>query len=642
MQRISGDPLLHYTRGYLCQKVLSYLDVFYHPDRILSPLQQIPRGSGNWRVISWEEALGHIAGNIIKLTDDYGSFLPLCIIKNTGNLGLLHEAWNWFARSFAGGTSRISGTVCWNALVDAFYYTVGPCAPPPPEKMADSKLIFLWGVNPAWTSIHQMHYLEQARLHGATIVVIDPVLTVTAAKADIYIQISPGTDAEFALAMVYHLIQTSQIDVDFLQNKVEGWQEFYEYVTRLNPLELAAETGVPYKHIQRLADRYAAVPSAALWLGLGMQRYKNGGNNVRAILALTALTGHIQNQHLYSSNTYYGNLFCTEWDWMYSAAAIRKFPAYRLADSLQEATVPPIRTAIIAASNPLVQLSETTKLAQRLTKLDLVVVVGQFLSETARVADIFLPTTTWLEHWDVVPGYWHNWLGISEPAVQPRGQCLADIEIVTRLSTYLNALSPGICSFPVKTQEEWLQAVFTPDVLHSLQIKDYRELLLGPKEYKGLPQYITNNKFQTPSGKFVISTANLPVPQAARNSTAKAFPYRLLTPHVTSLLNSQFSNMAEGERACIIVNQQIAREKGLQSGKNVLLFNKLGEIKIKAFISNAVAPGVVYYYAGEGTEEGINKLIPSEPTDLGDCQCNDKGLALNDTFVDVAALVNFK
>lgn len=638
VRRITGDPLLCYTRGFICQKILGFLDIFNHPDRILSPMKQIPRGSGNWQVISWEEALDHVTKNLLKLKQDYGSFLPLCIIKNTGNIGLLHEAWNWFTRSFAGGTSKISGTVCWNALVDAFYYTLGKCAPPSPEKMAESKMIFLWGVNPAWTSIHQMYYLEKARMRGATIVVIDPVLTVTAAKADIYLQISPGTDAELALAMAHHLIKANKVDLAFLKEKVEGWQHFYQYVSELNPLELAGKVGVSYETIQRLADLYADAPSAAFWIGLGLQRYKKGGNNVRAILALTALTGHIQNHHLYSTNTYHAKLFCTEWGWMCPPEAVRKFPAYRLADSLAEAVAPEIRMAIIAASNPLVQLSETTKLAQKLAEVDSVIVVGQFLTETARMADIFLPTTTWLEHWDVVPGYWHNWLGISEPAVEPRGQCLSDIEIVTRISTCLNKLEPGICSFPIKTEEEWLQAVFSPEVLTSLQVNDYRELLSGPKEFKNLPQYITNGKFQTASGKLVISTAELPIPQVFSDYTVRKFPYRLLTPHVNSLLNSQFSNLVTGEKACIFINPVIAQEKRIQSGKEVLLFNNLGEIKTRAFVTSAIAADVVCYYAGESNDQLINKLIPSVPTDLGDFLCNDKGLALNDTFVNIVAL----
>lgn len=649
IKELAGDPAHGYSRGHLCRFGYSYLDIFNHPDRVLYPLRQEPRGSGRWRRLSWDEALGLIAGKMLDLAQRYGSFLPVYFYSNSGNIGLLHQAWSWLARSL-GEVTTTAGSLCWSAGLDAMAYGYGSLNHPDPAAMARANYLLLWGANPAWTAMHQMEYINQARERGARLAVIDPVFTATAARADLYIQIKPGSDGALAAGMARHLWQRGLSDRHYLENHVQGWPEWQEYLAGLDPDELAAAAGVPRNLMARLAEEYASNDPAAIWIGMGLQRHTNGGQNIRAINALAAMTGNLGREGggVYYASPVASELFTTSWPmWMAPEGRGRTIPVHDLARGLKEATAPPVKMALLANANPLGQNAATDELQRALTGLELVVVSGQFLTETTRVADVFLPATTLFESWDVVPSYWHRWIGINEPAVSPRGECRSDIQMVSGLAAALNKIAPGSCPFPCNlTEEEWLAAVFNPGVYRLLGIRDYRDLLDGPRELKLPVNPWAEGRFATPSGRYEIYSRQaaaaglpaLPIYQPAA-AGSEAYPYRLLTPHTSAGLNSQFYNLEDVPEVLALVHPRLASEKGLDNVSQIRLYNEWGEVVIPVAISELVPPQTILCHQRPlPGGQALNSLTPPLATDMGSVSSGGPGVAYYDTFVNIAPL----
>ena len=646
IKALGGDQAHGYSRGHLCRLGYSYLDIFNHPERVLYPLRQDPRGSDRWRRIGWDEALDLIASKMLDLAKRYGSFFPVFFYSNSGNIGLLHQAWNWLARSL-GEVTATAGSLCWSAGLDAMAYGYGTCNHPDPAAMARANYLLLWGANPAWTAIHQMEYLNQAREKGARLVVIDPIFSATAARADLYVQIKPGSDGALALGLARHLWQRGRIDRNYLENHVQGWPEWQEYLARLDPDELVAATGIPLDMMARLAEEYVNNDPAAIWIGMGLQRHTNGGQNIRAINALAAMTGNLGRDGggVYYASPMASELFTTSWpEWMAPEGKGRTIPVHNLARGLMEAAEPPVKMALLANANPLGQNAATEELQRALTRLELVVVSGQFLMETARVADIFLPATTFFESWDVIPSYWHRWIGINEPAVPPRGDCRSDIQMVSGLAAALNKIAPGSCSFPYnRTDKEWLAEVFNPEVYRLLGIRDYHDLLDGPRELKLPANPWDEGRFATPSGRYEILSPRaaaaglpaLPVYQPAAAGSL-AYPYRLLTPHTSAGLNSQFYNLEDVPEALALVNPRLASEKGLDNGSQVRLYNEWGKIVIPVAINELVPPQTILCHQRPlPGGQVLNSLTPPLATDMGSMTSGGPGVAYYDTFVNI-------
>ena len=190
---IAGDPTHGYTKGKLCAKGYCYIRRIYSKDRLRYPLRQLGRGTGKWQELSWDEALDIICGKILSIKDRYGSTLPICLNKYSGNFGLLNFAIEGLFNSI-GPTTQVLGSPCWSAGLDAQHFDFGNNLSSDPENISKSKLIILWGVNPVWTAVHSLPYVFEAQKNGAKVIVIDPVLSETAKKADWYIQVKPGQD----------------------------------------------------------------------------------------------------------------------------------------------------------------------------------------------------------------------------------------------------------------------------------------------------------------------------------------------------------------------------------------------------------------------------------------------------------------
>ena len=643
--KVEGDPKHGYTKGRLCAKGYAYTQYVYSPDRLRYPVRQNPRGSGNWERISWEFAIETIASKILELNKRYGSNLALAHNKATGNLGLLHYAVEGMFNSL-GAHTKTKGNACLAAGMDAISYDFGRPVSPDPEHMADSKLIVIWGANPAWTGVHQLGHINAAREKGAKVVVIDPLYTPTAAKADIFIQIRPSTDGLLALAVAKILMEQDRCDADFIRDHTWGWEPFSDYLReKISISEVSDVTGVTEEAIFELADLFGSLKPSAIWVGYGMQRSANGGQNTRAINALSAITGNIG---LKGGGIYYFNLTpkCFPQNLLNHSGASggekvsRKVDINRFAHEILSLTDPPVKMLWVASGNPLSQNQEFERWQELLQSLEMVITVDLFMTETAKMSDIVLPATSAFEEEDVNLGYWHYWLGLNQKAIEPLYEAKSDLEIARLLTSKLNELSPGFSNFPYElTTQDWISKEFTPEVLEFYGLSHWEELKDGPRKSRaGIPW--EDRLFTTKSGKVELYSYDAKeneLPAISKYSLPRtdAYPLRMLSPQHLNRLHSQYSfnSWLQDENIDILeMNLYDAEQRGIEEGDMVCVLNEAGSLSKKVKLSTSIPPGVVVAF--QGGLKPVNTLMVDLSTDMGMRESGSRGLAFYDTYVE--------
>jgi len=662
LRKVDGDPLHGYTRGRLCVKGYTYANRTYSPDRIKYPMVQSPRGSGNWKRVSWDEALTMIADKILDLKKRYGSLLPLALDKYSGNFGIVHYAVEGMLSSMGYHTYAL-GTPCWPAGLDAQIYDMGAFMNHDPEEMANSKYIIIWGANPAWCAVHQMDIIMEARARGAKVVVIDPIHTATASKADLYIQIKPSTDGALALGMARWIVDHNLHDKAFLEQHVKGWPEFEAYLKQEVTLEWASKiTGVPVEAIVELAGGYATTKPSMLWMGYGMQRHINGGQNIRAIDALAAITGQIGvsgggaqyahlatwgfNYHAMSFSPPAGSVGLKGPDGKYTNRTVNM---NNFAAEIQALKDPPVKMLWIAGRNPGSQDPDAKDIKKAFESMEMVVVVDHFLNHSAEMADIVLPCTTHFESPDVNVAYWHYWMSINERAIKPMFEAKSDLEIAWALSKKLNQLQPGSCTYPTEgNEEEWVGKEFNQGIYDLFGIRDWKALRQKPAKATLPTVSWADRKFTTPSGKYELYSDKAkanglpPMPTYVREMQAPAeFPFRFLTPHPQHALHSQFQNipymMQSNPEPMLEIHPKLAEAKGIKDGDMVRVFNKLGEVRLRARLTRLVPPDTVVTYESwyKDSKFNVNHTVAAIPADMGKLYTGNNGISFHDNFVNI-------
>ncbi|NLC38825.1 MAG: molybdopterin-dependent oxidoreductase, partial [Clostridia bacterium] len=646
--KVEGDPAHGYSRGRLCAKGYAYPQYVYSPERLRYPLLQYPRGSGSWERISWEKALDLIACKLLELHDRYGTNLAAAFNKFSGNLGLLHYAVEGFFNSL-GAHTRPVGNLCQAAGWDGQSCDFGEAVSPDPELMAQAAGIVIWGANPAATSLHQWHFINQARKKGAKLIVIDPVFTPTAAQADSYIQINPGTDGMLALAVAKLLIKERKYDRKFVAKKVKGWGAFRTYLEEKFSLEEAGSiTGVPMGVMLELARLYTQSKPCASWIGFGLQRHGNGGQNVRAIDALAALSGNLGRP---GGGVYYQHLkTCFPSSLENYAKDISKPRQVNLLDFPRQALAlqdPPVRFLWVACRNPLSQDPEPQLWSKLLGQMELTVTVDLFMTETARLSDLVLPAASFFEDYDLHHSYWHHWVALNEKAIGPYFEAKSDLEIMSRLAERLNRLSPEFTTFPVKLSSlDWVAAELNEKVRRLLGVEKWQDFLSGPRKLKISGTPWQDAGFKTPSGKYELYSEGakkmglpaLPVFKEPKRRPSP-YPFRLLTPQSLLRLHSQFGNLPwlnsgrEEEGLFIEVNEAVARSKGLKAGDEVKVFNAFGAVTARLKL-NSFLPRQLVIMPQLGAHSSANRLISYIPTDMGGRNTQAPGIAYYDAQVN--------
>ncbi|ELT3494203.1 molybdopterin-dependent oxidoreductase [Citrobacter freundii] len=670
---VEGAPESTFTHGTPCVKGLSYPRRVYSPDRIKYPMVQDVRGSGNWRRISWDEAMQRIATKMLEIKKKDGSMLGLAMTKYSGKFGVLNYAVEGMMSSL-GYTTRFAGTPCWPAGIDAQNYDMGDMWCNDPEDFVKAKYIIIWGANPAWCSMHTMKYIYQAREKGAKVVVIDPLLTQTAAKADLYLRVRPGSDGALALGMARHLVDKGLVDQDFVNNYSHGYPEFEAYLRNSVTVEWASEIcGLSADVIRQLAEEFTAVNPATVWIGYGMQRHVNGGANVRAIDAFVAMTGNIG---IEGGGARYGHLHT--WGFNYNAmlqkppvgsigmpgaAGItsefgsagevaqysdRSLNINQTAKGILEANEPPVRMLWVACKNPFAQDFDRSKMEKAFEKLEMVVCADQFFNETVQHADIVLPVTTAFEEWNVDASYWHYWLSINQPAIKPMYEAKCDLEIAVLLSRTINKLEPGSCTFPQEfNHKRWLDQEFNDGMAKMFGISSWDDLLDGPKKAI-LPSSAAwyDRKFKTPSGKFEFRSelceknghTALPEYKPEAKST---LPFHLFTPHVQFGIHSQFINLDWMQvfypEPFVYMHPISAEKRGIAENDLVKVFNTVGEVELRAKVTANVPEDFLVMYEAwfPKRKYNVQNVVADTPADMGMMKTGAPGAAIHSQFADI-------
>ncbi len=664
-----GNPDHPYTRGALCAKVSHYLERTYHPDRVLYPLKRVgSKGTGLFTRISWEEALDEIAARLsdIAAQHDTEAILPY---SYSGTLGLIQATSMDRRFTHALGASRLARTLCAEAGWWGYVYTIGATVGMEPEDMAHAQLILLWGTNTLTSNMHLWRFVQQARRNGARVIVIDPIRTRTARQADEWIPVMPGTDAALALGMMHVIVRDGLWDRGYVEKYTLGFDRLRERVAEWPPQRAAEVTGIPAARIEALAREYATSRPAAIRINYGMQRHGSGGMSVRTIAMLPALVGAWREQGggllLSTSGAFPMNMDALKRPDL-QPHPTRKINAARLGDALsldpavraravmEGDPTSPVKALIVYNGNPAATAPDQNAILRGLAREDLfTVVMEHFITDTADYADIVLPATTQVEHWDLHTAYGHYYLVLNRPAIAPLGESKPNTEIFRLLAARLGLNHPALRD----SDEELIRQAL--DVDHPwLEDITFERLLEQGYARLNLPRPFlpfAEGNFFTPSGKCEFYSERAardgfdPLPNfvppheiplvAGQDGENGERPLALLSPSAHYFLNTNFANMErmqqrQGEIR-LLIHPQDAAARGIEDGEVVRVWNARGELRLRAHVSEAVRPGVcavpsVWWRKFAPDGQSVNVLTSQQETDMG-------GGA---TFYDVAVFVS--
>jgi anaerobic selenocysteine-containing dehydrogenase len=629
-----------------CIKGLSYIERHQSPDRILHPL--LKNSKGEFTSISMNEALDIIAGRLSRIKSEYG---PQSILwyKGSGMSGLTNEIGSAFWKAF-GGTTTTYGNLCWPAGLEAVRLTMGSVKHNVPWDLENAKTILIWGKNPAETNIQEISFIANAKAKGCKVIVIDPVRTPTGDKADILFNPKPATDGALALAITKILIDRDLIDHDYISRYVKGYDEFRKSL-QITAQEAAVITGIPPAKIVELAITIGTGGPLTILPGYGLQRHMNGGQTIRAILMLSVLTGNIGKA---GAGFNYANLQSYIYDdvkepvsyypdELNDAPFRRTISMTKLGTDMLKEKNPELKAAWIERGNPVSQAPNTNKVREAFSGLSFIVVVEQFMTDTASMADIILPAKDIFEQSDIIGSYWNPYVQFKPKVVDSQGEVLPESEIYYHLAKKLSLnVSNELIPEPGNNNiETWLEKRIGGQCGITLN-----ELRKAPVIPPGLQEIAWSDyKFDTASGKIEIYSAEAaekwgasPLPlftQIIRTSEEEKFPLTLLTPNTGSRIHSQFGNLKvikqTTDKAVVRLSPVDAVARNISTGKHVRVFNNVGELHGIAEVTNRISTGLVVFPNGIWLSEGggVNCLVEGRETDFG------FGASFHDNRVDI-------
>lgn len=618
---LKGDARNPVTGGFLCEKGYNHLKMRKHPERLLKPLI---KKNGIFRETSWEEALEKLAEKLDELRKTNPT-TALLYVSEFGNSGVVKQADQRFFNAFGGVTMPI-GSLCAGAGNQAQRYDFGRALSHEPSDYLNSKLIIIWGRNPVATGPHLVPSIKSARANGTKIIVIDPLETETTRISDQHISPKPGSDGAFALTIANWIIQNGYVNKRYIQKNTLGYNEFANSVKEFTLQRGQELTGVPKEIIKELAYSYANLKPAAIILGYGIQRYSNGGNTVRAIDALGALTGNIG---ISGGGVSYNNQVSdgiVDMEFITGKSLAKNMRTYKrplLADFILNEENPPVKMIYTARANPINQSMDTEKLLRAFEKVDFKVTLDMFLNDTAQISDLVLPIKHFLEEDNIVmPPANHSYINFCNKAVEAPEGVLSELEILTDLAKRLN-----LTDFPIMNSDKWLQQILLP-MSRDFNI-DISKLKNEPIKVPGILEIPwSNGEYNTPSGKYEFHS-NLAEKEGfspiAQYSSIKAkrsqdYPFYLITPHLRSSLHSQhFVLKGEDHIPTIYINPESAREIGLNNNDRVKISTETGSINAVLEYDEKIPPDRVKIYEGGWLKRngGINRLIPEIYSEMG-------------------------
>src|SRR3954464_652357 len=631
--RVAGDPDHPFTRGFLCAKVNRYVERTYHHDRLRTPLRRTgPKGSGRFEPISWNDALGEIADRLHAIAESSDGPQAILPYSYAGTMGLVQSS--SLDRRFFHllGASMLDRTICSMAGTVGMRMTLGANIGADAEGMPESDLVLLWGTNTLTSNPHLWPFVLEARKRGAPIIAIDPLRTRTAAQCDEWIPIRPGTDAALALGMMHVLFARGMEDRDYLARHTLGEDALRARVREYPPERVATITGLSPEAIIDLAERYGRARAAFIRVNYGLQRHAGGGMAVRTIACLPAVTGHWRRAgggvQLSTSANFQFNKQALERPDL--SPPVRTINMIRLGEALTtpDAGVggPPVRALVVYNSNPAAVAPDRNAVLRGLVRDDLfTVVLEHFQTDTADWADIVLPATTQLEHWDLPLAYGHHYASLNRPSIAPLGEALPNTEIFRRIAARMGMRDAHfqdddltLIRQALDTNAPKVQGVTFEQLLERGWMR-----LNVPTPY--LPY--AEGGFTTPSGKCELVSQRMadlgldplpayipPYESVERDAALVArYPLTLISSPAHTFLNTTFANLTSLRRQArepeVLLHPADAERRGIAPGMRVTVRNDRGAFAATARVEPSIREGVAWapsIWWGKLTGDGAN------------------------------------
>ena len=656
-----------FTHGVLCAKVKSFDKRVYAPDRILHPLRRVgAKGEARFARIGWDEALDEIADRFEDIIATHGAeaILPCSYLGSQGLLNGMHVGDPFFNRL---GATIGERTFCNSGASKAFRMVCGPTGGLDPESFRHAGLILLWGINVVSTAMHHWRFVNEARKSGAKLVVIDPLASRTAKRADWHVRPRPGTDVALALGLVHQIIADDAVDHDYVARHTLGFDDLRARAADYAPEQVAEITGVEAQDAVALARLYAETRPSAIRTGVALERSRNGPDAVRAVAALPAVTGAWRErgggmfQHPHATFPINRDRL-TRPDFVEEGR--RAINLMGLADALDGALDPPVKALFVYNANPITACADQNRIVAGLRREDLFTVVSEiFPTDVTDFADIVLPAASQLEQLDLMYSWGHFNVALNQPAIAPLGEAVSNSELFRRLARRMGFDEPV---FQRNDEEiagealDWQAPHLDGITLDSLRETGFARLAVEAPD-RHLPH--GDGNFPTPSGKceLVSSVADTggvmidiyrqgyagsesggavdPLPNYAERDEDGRHPFALLSPKTHHFLNSGYANMAyQADPAGpqpVWLHPQDARGKGIGEGDRVRVFNDLGEVIATAHLTEDTLPGVVvithgYWRKHALNGQTVNALVSHRPAEIG------RAPTVNDTRVDIA------
>ncbi len=614
-----------------------YQETVHSPLRLTGPLLRTgTKGSSEFRSISWEEAIDRITERWQRIINQYGSeaILPY---SYAGTMGLIQRnAGHPFFHRL--GASRLDRTICSPAKEAGWKVVMGETPAPHPDEVAESDLVILWGINAVATNIHFLHGVKKAKQNGAMIWLIDTYQTITSSGVDQTYIVRPGSDGSLALGWMHLLVRDNLIDHDFIVTHVQGFEELKEKILPdFSPAKVSSLTGLSVETIESMAKAYGKAKRPFIRLGAGLSRYGNGAMAIRTIVCLPALIGAYGKRGggCFTGTSTAGAFAMNEIlreDFMEKKT--RMINMNRLGWALNELDGPPVKSLYVYHSNPAAVTPDQNQVLKGLQREDLFTVVHErFMTDTARYADIVLPSTSSLEHSDLYRSYGTYCFQRAKAVIPPVGESKSNWDVFAILAQRMGFDEP----FFRQTADELIDHLLSiPSSMR--EGIDHNAFSQGKAVEIPLPSD-ARTRFKTPSGKIeILNPRELHSLPYYLPPYGGDYPFRLMTGPSLYALNSSFrerEDLRKREKAMFLqMNPADAEAKGMREGDPVIASNQLGEVSFTLRVTPKVPSGVV---VAEGvwwlnhcpSPRSVNALTSQRLTDQGG------GSTFYDNTVDV-------
>ncbi|HET9371823.1 MAG TPA: molybdopterin-dependent oxidoreductase, partial [Vicinamibacterales bacterium] len=623
------------TDGYICGKVRRFDRRVYGEDRVLFPLvRKGAKGRSDFARVTWDEALDLIAARMREARDRSGaeSILPFHYGGSNGLLTNDLEDARFFRRF---GASRLARTVCaapTGAAATAMYGKMAGVAYPDYE---EARLIIVWGCNPSATGIHLVSHIKRAQKQGARLVVIDPRRTPLARHADLHLPVRPGADLPIALALIRDLFSTGRADSAFLAAHALGADELRAAAEPWTLARAATEAGVDLQALQTLADWYGTIHPAVIRCGWGQERNRNGGGATMAILALPAVAGKFGRRgggYSMSNSAAWGITAERLIDVPQTSARVVNMN--HLGRVLTDpAMTPPVNVLFVYNCNPLATMPDQNRVRAGLARDDLFTVVHeQSMTDTTAFADVVLPATTFLEHYDVAKGYGAYHLHLVQPVIAPVGEARSNQDLFRELGVRLGQAEADELGEPGALMDA---ASRMPDAIAGPLMNEGRP----PAPGDGRPIQFVDVMPKTADGKihlFPPIAESRPLYDYAVDPATDDYPLALISPASEHTISSTLAELRPGI-AKVKIHPIDALARVIADGDSVRIFNALGEVHCEATVTPEVREGTLALPKGLWARSTFNgatatALVPDALTDLAGGAC------FNDARVQIEVL----